>query len=200
MFTGIIRHLGTVEHIARVQSAATLIIASNLAVELQAGDSIAVNGVCLTVLTSTAHTFTIRLMGTTLELTNLGRLAQGAAVNLELPVAAGQRFDGHFVLGHADGTTNITAIEHVGEDKIFTFKPPARLQPYVISKGSVSLDGVSLTVVETFPDTFTVSMMPYTLKNTTFGNVHKGAMVNIEVDVLGKYVERFLDHWHRRSR
>jgi riboflavin synthase len=159
-----------------------------LAQEVTAGDSVAVQGACLTVLTHTGQSLEFRLMDETLQRTNLGKLRIGSGVNLERPVAAGERFDGHFVMGHVDATCTVRAIQKLGGDKIFTFTLPADLSPYLIGKGSVTLDGVSLTVVKIFDGEFTVSMMPYTLEHTTFGKTAAGDAVNIEVDMIGKYV------------
>lgn len=192
MFTGIIRHLGTIQNVRRDQSDYTFVIAADVAASLGEGDSIAVNGVCLTVLTATPTTWEVRLMQETLAKTNLGQLRVGSTVNLEQPLRADQRLDGHFVLGHVDGTCTVTDIVERGGDKVFTFAAPEALLPYLIPKGSVALDGVSLTIVDMLRDGFTVSYMPYTLTHTTFGTAAPGYLANIEVDVLGKYAARLL--------
>lgn len=192
MFTGIIKQLGEIHKVEMKKEAAHISIASPVSSKLIEGASIAVNGVCLTVLANTKQTATFQLMKETLKRTNLGQLQVGDVVNLEQPLTARQPIDGHFVLGHVDGEATTTNIKTVNEDKIFTFKPPKNLLLYLIPKGSVALDGVSLTVVNVSSNTFTVSMMPYTLEHTLFGQVKKDYQANIEVDVLGKYVVRLM--------
>ncbi|MEX0650257.1 MAG: riboflavin synthase [Candidatus Andersenbacteria bacterium] len=191
MFTGIIRHLGTIENIRdEADGAKVFSIGTELGRDLQEGDSVAVNGACLTVLSADKTSWQLRLMRETLAKTNLGTLAVNSAVNLERPLVVGDRLDGHFVQGHVDGVCKIVSIEPVGNDRIFTFQPTNQLTilPYLVSKGSVALDGVSLTVVEVNSSVFTVSIMPYTLEHTTFGQREIGDTVNIEVDMIGKYV------------
>jgi len=192
MFTGIIRHLGTIKRITKKDSTTHLTISSPLSTSTKEGNSVAVNGVCLTVLSSNQQTMTFRLMQETLKRTNLGQLKSKNTINLESPLTPTQSIDGHFVMGHIDGLAQVTTIKTVKNDKIFTFQPPRDLLPYLITKGSVALDGVSLTVVDVTKENFTVSMMPYTLEHTLFGQVSEGYLTNIEVDVLGKYVQRFL--------
>lgn len=192
MFTGIIRHLGTIQTISPTQDSASIFTLSTpLSSSLTEGDSIAVNGACLTVLSHTDTSLELRLMQETLAKTNLGQLTEGDSVNLERPLSVGERLDGHFVQGHVDAVCEITNLTEAGDDRIFTFKPPQDLLPYLIPKGSVALDGVSLTVVDVTDDAFTVSIMPYTLEHTTFGSRAVHSMVNIEVDMIGKYVRRF---------
>lgn len=174
---------------AEKDGARMLIITTPLSKQLRAGDSVAVNGVCLTVLGASSQQWRARLMAETLAKTNLGDLAVNETVNLEPPLKAGQALDGHLVQGHVDGVCEITDIEKVGDDCIFTFQPPPALLPQLITKGSVSLDGVSLTVVHVSNQDFTVSMMPYTLQMTTFGKRSIHDRVNIEVDMIGRYVQ-----------
>lgn len=188
MFTGIIRVVGTIQSVIDESHAKHLIIAAPAMNRLQPGDSLALNGACLTVLSTKSGTLEFRLMAETLKKTNLGTLQAGDKVNLEQPLAVGDTLDGHFVQGHIDGVAKVTAITTVGDDKIFTCAPPPSLIPYLIPKGSVTLDGVSLTVVDVTENSFTVSLMPYTLAHTTFGTVSPGYRANIEVDMLGKYV------------
>lgn len=194
MFTGIIRHLGQVESLHESTSGTHLILVTSLADQVSSGDSLAVNGACLTVLQHTAHTITFRLMQETLRRTNLGQLKPKSHVNLERPLTPTQSIDGHFVMGHIDGLAAVTAISTIKQDKIFTCKLQAELLRYLISKGSIALDGVSLTVVDVTQRSFTVSLMPYTLEHTLFGQVSAPYQANIEVDLLGKYVERFINH------
>jgi riboflavin synthase len=194
MFTGIIRDLGTITKITPEGEALRFSLATKLTSQLGEGDSLAVNGTCLTILEKTSDSVVVRLMPETLERTNLGALQEGGTVNLELPITASQRLDGHIV----DGLAKVAAIKVIGPDKVFTFEPPRHLLPYLIPKGSVALDGVSLTVVEVADAAFTVAMMPYTLDHTTFGKAAVGYQANIEVDVVGKYVERFIKPWQEQ--
>ena len=193
MFTGIIRSLGSVSKIDQRATNAALTIATAMAKDLAEGDSLAINGVCLTVLATSGTTINFHVMQETLAKTNLGLLNQGTEVNLERPLQAGQAIDGHFVMGHIDEVAQVTSITQAGADSVFTFKPPDHLLPYLIPKGSVALDGVSLTIVDIVDDSFRVSMFPYTLEHTTFGKAKVGYKANIEVDMLGKYVERMLN-------
>jgi riboflavin synthase len=187
MFTGIIRELGTVSSVDTTPSDVTLHIKASNTKTLSLGDSIAVNGACLTVLDNNTTQFSVRLMQETINKTNLNFLKSGARVNLEKPLKVGQTVDGHFVLGHVDGIAKVLKITNAGDDKVFTFALSASLMKYIIPKGSVALDGVSLTVVDVYSNSFTVSMMPFTLKHTTFGQANVGYRANIETDVLGKY-------------
>ncbi len=191
MFTGIIRELGRISDQDSSGDGNVLTISRPASFkDLREGDSVAVNGVCLTVLTTTAATWQVRLMHETIAKTNLGELSKGSVVNLERPVAAGERFDGHFVQGHVDGVTEVVEITAVGDDRVMRFAPPAPLLPYFIPKGSVALDGVSLTIVDVLPDSFTVSFMPYTLEKTTFGATKMKDRVNVEVDMIAKHIAR----------
>jgi len=192
MFTGIIRDMGTITAVTTTGHDRLLEIASSHAAEFKPGDSVAVNGACLTVLKTTKTTWTIRLMQETLDRTNLGELVVGSRVNLERPLRASDTLDGHFVLGHIDGVCTIQNLTTIAGDTIFTFTPPPLHMRYLIPKGSVALDGVSLTVVDVTDTSFTVSVMPYTMQETTFGEAKLNQRINIEVDVLGKYVERLL--------
>jgi riboflavin synthase len=201
MFTGIIRQLGSIASLEQQPEAAIIMVTTKLAPKVREGDSIAVNGACLTVLEATTNQIMFRLMRETLNKTNLGNLQEKDIVNLERPVAAGERFDGHFVLGHVDGVATIINIDAIGDDRIFSFTPSANFMPLLIKKGSVALDGVSLTVVDIHPanslrskDIFTVSLMPYTLDHTTFGFRKVGQQVNLEIDMIAKHVERIMEN------
>jgi riboflavin synthase alpha subunit len=183
MFTGIIRHLGQVKNIRHSSDGSVgLEIVAPFSRTLHEGDSVAVNGVCLTALFTNDTTWTCRLMAETLKKTTLGFLKTGATLNLELPAKAGDSLDGHIVQGHVEGVCEITDISAVGDDRVFTFRPPQSLVPHIIPKGSIALDGVSLTIVDVHEDTFTVSIMPYTLEHTTFGTRTVGDRINIETD------------------
>lgn len=192
MFTGIIRHKGTIANVSTKPDGVYLRVTSSLGNEVAEGDSVAVNGACLTVLTRTVSDLTFRLMQETLNKTSLGEGAVGSSLNLERPVAAGERFDGHFVLGHVDGTATVKVIQKVSNDSIFTLQPLQHLMRFIIPKGSIALDGVSLTIVDCSTNDFTVSIMPYTLEHTTFGGLEVGNLVNIEVDMIAKHVSALL--------
>jgi len=192
MFTGIIRHVGIVTDLSTREDGVYLTIKTDLAASVAEGDSVAVNGTCLTVLTHDASSIDFRLMQETLDKTSLGQAATGSALNLERPVAAGEHFDGHFVLGHVDGVAKVTNETEVNGDMVFTLEPPRDLMRYLVPKGSVSLDGISLTVVAVTDTDFTVSMMPYTIEHTNFKSVTTGYRANIEIDMIAKHVERFV--------
>lgn len=191
MFTGIIRNQGNIANIEKEASGAVLLdISTNLSPNLQEGDSVSVNGVCLTVLTHTDSSWTARLMQETLNKTTLGNLQENNTVNLELPVASGERMHGHIVQGHVDGIGEVSAITPTGDDRVYTITVSKEMLKNITKKGSVALDGVSLTVVDSTEDSFTVSIMPYTLEHTTLGNYHAGDTLNIETD---KYTRSL---WH----
>jgi riboflavin synthase len=193
MFTGIVEELGRVVALEPGADSARLTIAGPLAAsDAQHGASIAVNGVCLTVVEYGDAGFTADVMAETLSRTSLGSLAPGDPVNLERAMAASSRFGGHIVQGHVDGTSGI--LERTPGDRWETvrFSLPAALARYVVEKGSITVDGVSLTVAAVDADSFTVSLIPTTLALTTLGHKTIGDLVNLEVDVLAKYVERLL--------
>ena len=193
MFTGIVEELGEVVAVEKLADASRFRLRGPVVTEDAAhGDSIAVNGVCLTVVDTADGEFTADVMAETLNRSSLGALATGSRVNLERPMALGGRLGGHLVQGHVDGTGTIT--ERVpGENwEIVKVSLPAALARYVVEKGSITVDGVSLTVVEAAQDYFTISLIPTTLALTTLGIKKVGDPVNLEVDVLAKYVERLL--------
>ncbi|MDA1169479.1 MAG: riboflavin synthase [bacterium] len=187
MFTGIIRNIGTiVSNASQKDGSIILEIHAPFSSELSEGDSVAVGGACLTALSHTDATWTCRLMAETIMKTYLGNLVPGDLVNLEQPAKAGDFLHGHIVQGHVDGVCTITNILKQGDDSLITFQPPQELLAHIISKGSVTLDGVSLTIVDVFPESFTVSFMPYTLNHTTFGNKKVGDSAHIETDKAQK--------------
>ncbi|MEO6020387.1 MAG: riboflavin synthase [Knoellia sp.] len=195
MFTGIIEELGQVENLDLGETSARLTLRGPLVTsDAVHGSSIAVNGVCLTVVDAEVQggTFTVDVMAETLSRTGLGDLLPGAPVNLERAMAASSRFGGHIVQGHVDGTA--TVLDRVPGDRweVVMFTLPADLARYVVEKGSITVDGVSLTVSAVTGDTFSVSLIPTTLALTTLGHRAVGDTVNLEVDVLAKYVERLL--------
>jgi riboflavin synthase len=186
VFTGLVAGTGTVRslHEGRLE------VETPLAAELAAGDSIAVNGVCLTALDPTSEGFAADVMPETLRRTSLGPLGDGDEVNLELPLRATDRLGGHVVQGHADGTGTVEQVREEGLSRVVRIAAPADLLRYVVEKGSIAVDGVSLTVSAVDDDAFEVSLIPETLERTTFGSAAPGRTVNLEVDVLAKYVEK----------
>ncbi|WP_329276652.1 riboflavin synthase [Streptomyces sp. NBC_00691] len=193
MFTGIVEELGEVTAVEQLEDASRFRLRGPLVTEgAQHGDSIAVNGVCLTVVEFGDGEFTADVMAETLKRSSLGALEVGSRVNLERPMAVGGRLGGHIVQGHVDGTGTIlerTPSEHWELVKVGL---PVHLSRYVVEKGSITVDGVSLTVVEVTDDWFTISLIPTTLDLTTLGIKQSGDPVNLEVDVIAKYVERLL--------
>jgi riboflavin synthase len=195
LFTGIVTEIGRVVEVerradllvARIEAAATT-------AGLGEGDSVAVGGCCLTAVKVGGGAFSCELTPETLRRTSFEqRLAPGTAVNLERPLAALGRFDGHIVQGHVDGVGRVVGLERLGESAEMAFEPPAELLRYLVLKGSVAIEGVSLTVAALDPPSFTVALIPYTLERTTLGEARVGDRVNLEVDVVAKYVERLLE-------
>ena len=194
MFTGIIEEIGSIRHISRQGQAMIVTIGCRRILEdVHEGDSIAVNGVCLTVIRFDTASVTMDVMPETFRRSTLCKLRAGSRVNLERAMSAGGRFGGHVVQGHVDGTGTILAKEPAERWTVVRIALPDRLARYVAEKGSITVDGVSLTVVEAGSDFFTVSLIPTTLDLTTLGPKQPGDPVNLEVDVLAKYVERLLD-------
>lgn len=193
MFTGIVEELGEVTAVEKLGDASRFRLRGAVVTEgAKHGDSIAVNGVCLTVVDLGEHEFTADVMAETLNRSSLGALTTGSRVNLERPMALGGRLGGHIVQGHVDGTGRIVEREISENWEIVKISLPPELTRYVVEKGSITVDGVSLTVVDAGPDYFTISLIPTTLALTTLGIKGPGDPVNLEVDVLAKYVERLL--------
>ena len=194
MFTGLVEEVGRVRDLAAPQGGITgLSIACEAVLEGTAiGDSIAVNGVCLTVTALGDDGFDTEMMGETTDLTALGDLVPGSPVNLERAMLAGARLGGHLVQGHVDGVGRITAIEAQDEWTTVTYALPEDLARYVVPKGSITVDGTSLTVMRLGEAAFSVGLIPHTLDATTHGHREVGDRVNLEVDVIAKYVERML--------
>jgi riboflavin synthase len=190
MFTGLVAGKGTVEAIERADGGARLRVRTQLAAELSGGESIAVNGVCLTAREPDGGSFAADLMAETLERSSLGPLAEGDEVNLELPLRAGDPLGGHVVQGHVDGTGSVESVTDEGLARVVRVAAPSELLRYVVEKGSIAVDGVSLTVTEVDDGGFSVSLIPETLERTTLGSAEPGRTVNLEVDVLAKYVEK----------
>ncbi len=192
MFTGLIADVGSVAGIESDAAGATLEIDSALAAQLSEGASVAVNGVCLTATQVRAHEFRAQAMLETLRRSSLGELRTGARVNLELALRAEDRLGGHVVQGHVDATGTVRRVREEGFARVLEIETEARIARYLVEKGSVAIDGVSLTVSELRDDAFAVSLIPETLQRTTLSELGEGAIVNIEVDVLAKHVERLL--------
>lgn len=193
MFTGIVEELGEVTAVEKLADASRFRLRGPLVTEgAKHGDSIAVNGVCLTVVEHGDGEFTADVMAETLKRSSLGALDVGSRVNLERPMAVGERLGGHIVQGHVDGTGTILDRTPSENWEIVKVALPAHLSRYVVEKGSITVDGVSLTVVEAAEDWFTISLIPTTLALTTLGIKKSGDPVNLEVDVIAKYVERLL--------
>jgi riboflavin synthase len=192
MFTGLVQDIGSVESVAGGAEGARLRIATALGPEIGLGDSVAVNGVCLTATEADASGFATEAMNQTLEVTVIGALAPGAQVNLELATRADERLGGHIVQGHADGSGTVLEVSEDGFARRVRVELPPDLMRYVVDKGSVALNGVSLTVA-TLGDTWVeVSLIPETLERTNLGDAAPGDPLNVEVDVVAKYVERLL--------
>lgn len=193
MFTGIIEEMGQVVKIVALREAVELTIACRQSlVGMKIGDSIAVDGVCLTVTKMDGATFSALASAETLRCTSLGDRKVGDRVNLECPLTLEKKLSGHIVQGHVDGTAVIDSVVPEGESQMWRFRLPSVLAKYLVPKGSVAVDGISLTVVEAAKDYFTVAIIPKTLAATTLQDRRPGDRVNIEVDILGKYVYRYL--------
>ncbi|MBS1886287.1 MAG: riboflavin synthase [Actinobacteria bacterium] len=192
MFTGLVQDIGSVESVEAGAEGARLRIATRLGAEIGLGDSIAVNGVCLTATAADPDGFATEAMNQTLEVTVIGALEPGARVNLELATRADERLGGHIVQGHADGSGRVLAVADDGFARRVRVELPPDLLRYVVDKGSVALNGVSLTVAELGDSWVEVSLIPETLERTNLGDAAPGDPLNVEVDVLAKYVERLL--------
>jgi riboflavin synthase len=193
MFTGIVEELGVVESLVDQGDAIRLTVRGpHVTLDAGLGDSIAVNGCCLTVAERDQETFTADVMRETLDKTSLGVLAVGDRVNLERAVTPQTRLGGHIVQGHVDGTGTVVSRTPSEHWEVVEVSLPAEIARYVVAKGSITVDGISLTVVDVRPESFTVSLIPETLARTTLGTKQPGEPVNLEVDVIAKYVERLL--------
>lgn len=192
MFTGLIQDLGRVESLETGSAGARLRIATKLGPEIGPGDSVAVNGVCLTATAADDSGFETEAMNQTLEITALGGVAAGGEVNLELAMQASDRLGGHIVQGHVDGVGTVVASEEDGFARRLRVELPGELMRYVVDKGSITLSGISLTIADLGESWVVVSLIPETLERTTFGRVAPGDKVNVESDVVAKYVERLV--------
>jgi riboflavin synthase len=190
MFTGIVKEMGLVEAIESSDDGARLRISAGIASELGAGDSVAVNGACLTATTVGEGDFTADVMHQTLSLTTLGELEGSSPVNLELPLRPTDRLGGHVVQGHVDGTATVADLSADGFAKRLRLELPKELLPYVVERGSIAIEGVSLTISALDGSVVEVSLIPETLERTTLGDLEVGDRVNVECDVLARYVRR----------
>ncbi|WP_028061101.1 riboflavin synthase [Candidatus Solirubrobacter pratensis] len=192
MFTGLVADLGTVTGVDATADGVRLAVRTSLAPEISEGDSVAVNGVCLTATAIADGAFSADVMQESLRRSSLAEVAEGSSVNLELPLRASDRLGGHVVQGHVDGVGVVRELRDDGFSRVVTIGAPAELLRYVVEKGSIAVDGVSLTVSAIDEESFSVSLIPETLERTTLGTAQVGRPVNLEVDVLAKYVEKLM--------
>ena len=201
MFTGIIEEIGMLQRVVPVSHGRRFhITAKRVLEDLKPEDSVAVNGVCLTATNIDRTTFEVTAVDETLERSTLHRLGTGQKVNLERALRVGDRVGGHWVQGHIDGTGNVVSSKRRGDGLLLTIEIPEHLIKYAVEKGSIAIDGVSLTITDVSTHRMTVSIIPYTLEHTTLGSLRIGSQVNLEVDVLGKYVERLLENRTQKGR
>ncbi|MCE2613514.1 riboflavin synthase [Flavobacteriaceae bacterium D16] len=193
MFTGIIESLGQVKQLEKEEGNLHITISADIASELKIDQSVAHNGVCLTVVEVSGDTYRVTAIDETLQKSNLGHLQLGDGVNLERAMVLGSRLDGHIVQGHVDQTAVCIGVETLEGSWVYTFEYDPKLNNVTIEKGSITVDGVSLTVVDSREHTFNVAIIPYTYENTRFKEYKKGSVVNLEFDVIGKYVARLLE-------
>jgi riboflavin synthase len=193
MFTGLIETVGTVSEVARTASGLRFAVRAPLASELRQGESVAVNGVCLTVTACSESQWSADVGAETARVTTLGSLAPGQPVNLERSMRADGRFGGHFVQGHADGIGVVEAIRQEGDSHWIGVRIPPQLEPYVVLKGSIAIDGVSLTVARLERSAVQVMIVPFTWAHTALSSLRAGDRVNVECDIVGKYVARSIE-------
>ncbi|MEC9446928.1 MAG: riboflavin synthase [Chloroflexota bacterium] len=189
MFTGIVEEVGIV---AKISDNGMTVQASKVLEDVKLGDSIAVNGTCLTAVSFTKGEFSVDLSPETMRRTSLGKLSEGSLVNLERALLASDRMGGHIVQGHVDGTGRIMSTKTDGDSIIFRVRIPKRLNKYIVEKGFIAVDGISLTVVQRGASSFTLAVIPFTLKNTNLARLSVGDQVNLEADILAKYIESLL--------
>jgi len=200
MFTGIVREIGTVEGVERSEEGARLRVRAGLAADLTSGDSVSVSGACLTVASTSDGAFEAEVMNQTLSMTTLGGLESGGSVNLEPPLRAGDPLGGHLVQGHVDGTGEVLAVSEDGFARRLLLAAPPELDRFIVERGSVTLDGVSLTVAGLTEEGFEVSLIPETLERTTLGRLPEGGQVNLEVDLIARYAERLVQGFGTEGR
>lgn len=199
MFTGIVEEMGTIAGIQKGTKSAVLTIqAEKVFSDIHIGDSIALNGVCLTVTSFSGNTYTADVMNETLRRSSLGSLTIGSKVNLERAMAANGRFGGHIVSGHIDGTGTITKVEKDDNAIWYTIAAEESLMKYIVEKGSIAIDGISLTVAKRSDMDFAISMIPHTAKETVLSQKKQGDIVNLENDIVGKYIEQLM-HYEKKE-
>lgn len=189
MFTGIIEEIGA---IARRSGADLAVLAEKVLEDLKIGDSVAINGACMTVAAINDDNFTVNVSPESIERTTLATLRPGEAVNLERAMSVGDRFGGHFVLGHVDGIGRVASVQKQGEFSLWRFKAPQEVTKYIVPKGSIAIDGISLTVIEPSGDTFGVALIPTTIEHTILKNKRPGDAVNLEADVIGRHIYHYV--------
>lgn len=190
MFTGIIETLGTVQEVKKEQDNIHITIDSSLSNELKIDQSVAHNGICLTVVAIEGRHYTVTAIGETIKKTNISHWKTGDSVNLERAMKLGDRLDGHIVQGHVDQIGNCISVQETNGSWLYTFEYDSALQNITIEKGSITVNGVSLTVVDSGKNNFSVAIIPYTYEHTNFSSFIVGTKVNLEFDVIGKYVSR----------
>ena len=192
MFTGIITKISTIESVEEKSGSFFVMIKKPNGWKVKMGESISVNGVCSTVMKLSKNSFEVEYMPETLKKTTAGSFQKGRVVNLEKSLTMNQLLDGHIVQGHIDARGKIIEIENVEKSKVMKIHAPKKVMALIVENGSVSVDGISLTIVEAKKDWFSISLVEYTLNNTNLGAIKKGAEVNIETDILAKYIYKFL--------
>ena len=192
VFTGLIEEVATLKSVTKTSAGAVASVCSKLAKDLKIGDSVALNGVCSTVVRTGSDTFDVEYSNKTLEVTGMSKIKAGTKLNLERPLRLSDRLDGHIVTGHTDGVTEILEIKNDGFSFKFTIKLPQEYKCQVVKKGSIAINGISLTVAECFEDRFVLEIIPHTMKNTNLGKLKPGDFVNFETDITGKYIEKIL--------
>ncbi len=193
MFTGIVEEIGKIRKLVKESTNLNIEVEAKMTPELKIDQSVSHNGVCLTVVSIKDHQYTVTAIQETLNKTNLNGLVEGDSVNLERGMKLGDRLDGHIVQGHVDQTAKCTDVQDIDGSWQFTFEYDPSLNNITIEKGSITINGVSLTVVNSGRNSFSVAIIPYTFENTTFKQIKKGSIVNLEFDVIGKYVKRITE-------
>ena len=193
MFTGIIEEVGKIKKLVKENTNLHIEVEAAMTSELKIDQSVSHNGICLTVVSIKDHSYTVTAIQETLNKTNLNHLTEGDSVNLERGMKLGDRLDGHIVQGHVDQTAKCIDVQDIDGSWQFTFEYDPSLNNITIEKGSITINGVSLTVVNSGRNSFSVAIIPYTFENTTFKQIEKGSTVNLEFDVIGKYVKRITE-------
>ncbi len=197
MFTGIIKEVGTIKSARNLDGGKELTIACELATKVAIDQSISINGVCHTVIAHDSATFTVQSVEETLRKTNMGNLVEGDTVNLERSLKPSQLLDGHLVQGHVDAAGIVKNIEKEGTDRLLTIEYPDEYKDLIVGRGSIAIDGISLTIASESDNHFTVAIIPYTYEHTNLRDKEEGDTVNLEFDILGKYVVRYLENRNR---